>query len=170
MLHILGKLLHKACAAICYNTYTYTISEHEDNNKFSKLLCQLFVVIWTLLTQQSYYCQMYCLNVYSNSWASAANDMTLTTKHDNLELDLWLVGLARVDLWVYARVGTTAWTLHLRVHKTQTSIINFTPLQEWMWRNCLYHVRHSWNVRTCLSLQGKRCNLSVVVMSILKVG
>ena len=41
--------------------------------------------------------------------------MTWTTKCDNRELELLLVGLTRTDMYVYARVGTTVWTLHLRV-------------------------------------------------------
>ena len=38
-----------------------------------------------------------------------------TTKRDNCELDLWLVVLACIDICVYPHIGTTAWTLHLRI-------------------------------------------------------
>ena len=57
--------------------------------------------------------------------------MSLTTKHDNR------------DIWVYACIGT----LHLHVHKKQTSIIVrfVTPIQQWiafclmlMWEWCNY--------------------------------
>ena len=41
--------------------------------------------------------------------------MTLTTKRDNHELDMRLVGLAGIDICIYARVGTAAWTLHLPI-------------------------------------------------------
>ena len=52
------------------------------------------------------------MNAYWNSWASVVEDMTLTTKPDNRELDLWLVGLMRIDICIYPCVGTAAWTLH----------------------------------------------------------
>ena len=93
-------------------------------------------VLWNNLI---YYWLMCFLNVYSNSWASAANDMSLTTKHDNRELDPWLVRITRVLVGLIGRVfcshvlvarlvGITqalslclrrdgAWTLHLHVHK-----------------------------------------------------
>ena len=58
-------------------------------------------------------------NAHWNSWVSAAEDITLTTKRYNRELDLWLVGLARVNICIYAGVGTTGWIYTFNKNKHQ---------------------------------------------------